>query len=182
MRLILTQEFIVQDRSSEHGSVFRYFRFLGSDQSSLTQHGAVFLAGDLFWHLKNHFDERVSRKLLRSMEQNAGLADVLNRTFKPCAQILHPEAKRAVQFEAAGTWDPSRLFRRCATSPARGFCDRSFDPVSAAHRLPIVLISGSALEANLIVLSIRGPPRPRKFVRTSTQHENIHDLLRHGDG
>src|SRR5258706_9632961 len=67
-RLALAKEFVIQDGSSQHRTIFRGMRLLRADQSSLAEHGAVFLAGDFLRHLENHFDERVGRQLLRSMK------------------------------------------------------------------------------------------------------------------
>src|SRR6267378_944106 len=101
LRLALAEEFVVQDRSSQHRALFRGMRLLRADQPSLAEHGAVFLAGDFLRHLENHFDKRIGRQLLRSIKQHAGLADVLNYAFKPGAQIFDPEADGTVQLQAA---------------------------------------------------------------------------------
>src|SRR4029077_7658017 len=55
------------------------------------------------------------------------------------------------------------------------------DPISATHGLPVVLVSGRANQADLVVLSIGRAARPGKLVRTASQHKNVHEFLRHDD-
>ena len=79
---------------------------------------------------------------------------------------------------ARGTHDGLRLvFRRTVvvTSPS-GSCTR------AVRRMVFqsYLILCGTQQADLIVVAIRSTPRPRKFVRAPTQHENIQEFLRHG--
>src|SRR5256885_16478762 len=75
-RLILVEKFVVEDGGCQHKAIFGGVRLLGTNQPSLTKNAAVFLPGNLFGHFKDHFYQRVGGKLLRSVEQQAGLADV----------------------------------------------------------------------------------------------------------
>src|ERR1700680_930479 len=52
--LTLVQEFVIEDAGC-NSRAFRFFlRVFGSSNASLAEHGAVFLARNLFWHLEHH--------------------------------------------------------------------------------------------------------------------------------
>ena len=142
---------------------------------------AICLAGDFFRHLKNHFDQCINRKFLRTLEQKTGLAEVFDLPFKPPAGIGDAVAKALFHSQAAGPRPPVRSLgaRVAALDPGLGL--GVFDAFSPAHSRPVVLIFRGTQSAYLIIVTVGGAPRPGKFVGATSKPEYIHDRLRHAD-
>src|SRR5580700_424444 len=106
-RLALVQEFVVEDAGRKLGnsSLFwsrlscriLFLRIFGPGNASLAKHVAVFLPGDLFRHLEDHFHQRVVGKALRTLQKHARLAEVGDRAFVPASQVLYAIANRDVE-------------------------------------------------------------------------------------
>src|ERR1700720_553642 len=107
-QLVLAQKFVVEDRSGQ-ANRFRIPGFLAPDDPALAENGAVLLAGNFLRHLKHHFHQRILRQLLRSSQQDAGLAEVFDGTLMPGSQTLGTIANRGLQSQASGAWHPTRL-------------------------------------------------------------------------
>src|SRR5262249_21854081 len=91
-----------------------------TDHSALAQHGAILLSGNFLRHLEHHFYECVSRQILWSLKQHAGLAQVVDNSFMPAAQIFDAIPDRCIQFQASCPWHPSRPFGMAARAPRGG--------------------------------------------------------------
>ena len=160
-------ESIVENGSSKAETLGSVTRLPGTNDSCLAEHVAVLLTGYLLRHLEKHFDQRVYRQLLWTLEQYTGLADVLDRTLEPCTDILHAVTDWAIKLEAPSTRNPGRLL---SMRPAlrSGFGRASFYPLRATHGLPVVLVLSRAQQADLIELSVRVATWPGKLVGAAT--------------
>ena len=160
-------ESIVENGSSKAETLGGVTRLPGTNDSCLAEHVAVLLTGYLLRHLENHFDQRVYRQLLWTLEQYTGLADVLDRTLQPCTDILHAVTDWAVKLEAPSTRNPGRLL---SMRPAlrSGFGRASFYPLRATHGLPVVLVLSRANQTNLVIRAVGGAAGPGEFVGTAT--------------
>jgi hypothetical protein len=85
----LVNEFIVDDRSRQRGTVFAWSGFFEAHHAALAHDIAVLLAGDFLRHLENHLNQGVHGKLLRTVEQDSTLADVFDDSFIPGAGLVH---------------------------------------------------------------------------------------------
>src|SRR5580698_8834381 len=149
------QKFVIEDGCRQFVRVFDIFnRTFATNQAALAEYVAVFLAGDFFRHLEDQFYQRIRRELLGSLEQYARLADVLDQTFVPGAEIFSTVSNWKFRSQAPCAGHPGRLFLTGAAADGRSFCRRPVDPISAAHGLPVVLISGRAYQADLVILSV----------------------------
>src|ERR1039458_2728920 len=107
-KLILVQEFVIEDA----GCNLRQFDFIcrrffwriffGPRNSALAKYRAVFLTGNFFRHLKNHFHQRVIGKTLWTKKEHAGLAQIGNRAFVPTAEIFHTVAHWSLDLQEIG--------------------------------------------------------------------------------
>ena len=154
------EKFVVENGGCQTEGVIGVFNrgrlngALVADQSPLAQYVAVFLAGDFFRHLEDHFNQRICRQLLRTEEQDAGLADVLDLAFVPGAEIFSAVANREVGAQAAGTRHPGRLLFAGPAADGGGLRHWLVDFISATHGLPVVLVRSGAHQTDLIILSI----------------------------
>src|SRR5208337_1772873 len=177
---VLVEKLVVEDGSRQHVRVLDIVkRVLGANQSSLAEYAAVLLARDFFRHLKDQFHQRIRRQLLRAMEHYARLADVLDQAFIPGMEIFSTIPNRKVRPQAPCPGHPRRLLLTGAAPDGRGLRRWCVNPTSTTHGLPVVLVSGGAHQADLVVLPIGRSARPGKLVRTASQHKNIHESLRH---
>jgi hypothetical protein len=88
-KLILMQKFVIEDGCRQFVRVFDIFnRTFAANQPALAEYIAVLLAGDFFGHLEDQFYQRIRRQLLRSLEQYARLADVLDQALIPGTEIF----------------------------------------------------------------------------------------------
>src|SRR5580700_2776998 len=88
---VVMKKLVVKNRRCQFMSVFDILnRIFAPNQPALTEHIAITLARDLLRHLEDQFNERVRRQLVGSFEKDSGLADVLNQTFVPGAEIFSP--------------------------------------------------------------------------------------------
>jgi hypothetical protein len=180
--LVLMEKLVIEDGRCQLMSVFSILnRIFAANQPALAKYIAIFLAGDFFGHFEDQFDQRVRRQLLRALEKYARLADVLDQTFVPGTEIFSTVSNRKLGSQAPRSRHPGRLFLAGAAADGCSFCRRPVDPISATHGLPVVLISGRAYQADLVIFSTSRAARPGKLVRTASQHKNIHEFLRHDD-
>src|SRR5271157_2944594 len=176
------EKLVVEDGGRQPESVLDIIhRVLDTNQPSLAKYIAVLLSGDFFGHLKDQFHQRIRRQLLRAVKQYAGLADVLDHALVPGTEIFAAVSNRKVRPQTPSPGHPGRLLLAGAAPDRRGLRHRFVDAISATHGLPVVLVSGRAHQADLVVLSVSRAARPGKLVRTASQHENIHEFLRHDD-
>jgi hypothetical protein len=54
-----------------------------------------------------------------------------------------------------------------------------FHALYSAHSFPVVPIFVSAEQTYLVIVTIRCPPPPGKFVGTASLHKDIENLVRH---
>lgn len=135
-----------------------------ADDTALAKHLAVLLAGDFLGHLEDHLDQCIFGEALRASEQHSRLAEVLDDPLAPCAEILYPVPYRCVESNSAGTRHPCGLAHVLPAfwrSDVSGF---GLHALSTAHGRPVVLVLGSAKQADLVELSVRGTSWPRKLV------------------
>src|SRR5579863_8390584 len=174
----LTQKFVIEYGSSETHAVLIGLRFTRADNAALAQYATVLLARDFFRHLENHLDESVVGQGFRTVQQHAGLAQIVNDSFVPVAQVLDAVAHGRVQTQAARTRHPAR-FLGMAPAAARsssGLLGRRLNALDAAHCFPIVLVLHGADQANLVILTVGGPTGPGELVGAAAKHEYIHQL------
>src|SRR6185369_2014158 len=107
-------------------------------------------------------------------------ADVLGGSLVPRAHVFDSKPNWNVQLQSPRARNPRWLATGFPANRRRDFAFRFLYPGSAPHGLPVILILCGTQQADLIVVAIRSTPRPRKFVRAPTQHENIQEFLRHG--
>ena len=173
-------ELVVKDGSRELVLGPFLLLVLHPDEPALAKDFAVLLAGDFFGHFKNHFYQRVFRKTLGAFHQDAGLAQIHDRTFGPGAEVLHAVADRGFQLDSTGAGNPSRLANVLAALGSGRVRGVRFDALGPAHGRPVVLVLGGAEQANLIKLPICSPTWPGKLMGATTEQENIQYLLWHG--
>src|SRR5579872_498356 len=178
-RTPLVDELVIDDgRCQSVLSVFLLRGIFGAHDPPLADDVAVLLAGNLLGHFENHLDERVDRKRLRTNEQYAALADVLDDSLKPCAGFVHAIAQGDVELQATGTRDPGRpFFARMAAANSSLWL--VLHALGAAHGRPVILVFRCAQQANLVVVAIRTTAGPRELVRAAPKHKHIHEFLRH---
>jgi hypothetical protein len=176
-RSLLAKKFVVQNRRCQsHRFCFCLAAsFPGADDPSLAENAAVFLAGDFFRHLENHFDQRVVWQVLWTLEEHTRLAQVFDDAFIPAAQILDPITHGDLQLQAPGSRDPARLLGVAATAAGHGggFVRSAVHLISTPHGLPVVLVLDGAKQANLVVVAVGGPPGPGKFMGAAAKHEDV---------
>jgi len=157
----LMEKLVVEDGCRQPEGVLGIVnRVLDTDQPPLAKYIAVLLSGDFFGHLEDQFHQRIRRQLLRAVKQYARLADVLDHALVPGAEIFPAVSNRKVRSQAPCPWYPGRLLLTGAASDGRGIRHRFVDPISAAHGLPVVLVSGRAHQADLVKLSVSRAARP----------------------
>jgi len=182
-RSVFVEKLVIEDGGRQSKSVLGIVnRVLHPNQPPLAKYIAVLLAGDFFGHLEDQFYKRIRRQLLRAVKQYPRLADVLDHSLVPGTEIFSAVSKRNLRSQAACPGHPGRVPLTGAASHGGGLRRPLLHPASATHGLPVILVSGRAQQADLVVLSTRRPARPGKLVRTVSQHENIHEFLRHDDG
>ena len=162
---VFVEKFVVEDGGRQRVRVLGIVqRILDTNQSSLAKYAAVLLTGDFFGHLEDQFHQRIGGQLLGAVKQNARLAYVLDYAFVPGVEILSTVAHRKVRAQAPCPGHPRRLLLTGAAPDGCGIRRRFFDPISATHGLPVVLVGGRAHQADLVVLPIGGAARPGKLV------------------
>src|SRR6266852_6348623 len=171
--LVLAQKFVVEDRSGQ-ANRFRIADFLAPDDPALAENCAVLLAGNFLRHLEHHFHQRILRQLLRSSEQDPGLAEVFDDALVPGSQTLGAIANRGLQTQASGSWHPARLLGTATALRLRGRLGCAVLTLDSPHALPVVLVFSGAYQTDLIVMAVGSPPRPREFVGAAPKHEYIH--------
>jgi len=188
-RRLLVDELIVHDGGSQKPGaavrviilVLRFFalRVARPDHAALAQYVAVLLAGDFFRHLKHHLDQGVHGQLLRSLKEQAGLAEVFDFALVPRAGAVYPVPKGQIQLQAACTRRPGGPLLPGMAAPDGGFGLGMLQALGAAHGGPIIFVLGSAQQANLVVLAVSAAAWPGELVGAAPKHKNIHDFLRH---
>jgi hypothetical protein len=174
------EKFVIEDRGGESGTLGLVLGFFRADDPSLAENIAVLLAGDLFRHLEDHFNQGIDRQRRSALEEHAGLADVLDGAFRPQAQILDAITHRKIELEPASARDPGRFLFPGAATGCTWF-GRDLHALSTPHRRPVVLVLGGAQQTNLVIVTVGSAPGPGEFVGATAKHENIHELLRHID-
>src|SRR5208283_1810738 len=182
----LADEFVVHDGSGQSAvrgfgdwsvfpllfiSIFRRVRSrsgiigcLVADDPALAQDVAVLLSGDLFRHLKYHFDQRIHRQGLWSPKQQTRLAEVVDRPLIPGTGAVHPVTQPQIELETPRPRRPRRPFLSRVGAPYAGFRLGMFHPFNPAHGRPVILVLGGAQKTNLVIVSVRATPRPGKLV------------------
>lgn len=94
------QKLVIQNAGSQCRTGVPFLLILSglfsASDATLTQNRAIFLSGDLLGHFKHHFYECFFREALRSMKEEAGLAEIVNHSFMPAAQILYAVSYRSL--------------------------------------------------------------------------------------
>src|ERR1700674_93714 len=86
---VFVEKFVVEDGRYQLVGVLGYFnRVFGTNQPALAKDTTVLLSGDFFGHFEYQFHQRIRRELLRAVKQHARLADVLDQTLVPGAEIF----------------------------------------------------------------------------------------------
>ena len=94
-RSVFVEKFVVQDGRCQLVRVLGVVnRVFGTNQPALAKDTTILLSGDFFGHLEDQFHERICRQLLRAVKQYARLADVLDQTLIPGAEILPAVSNR----------------------------------------------------------------------------------------
>jgi len=65
---VLAQKLVIENRGCQCYGFSPILAIFLADDPSLAKNCAVLLPGDLFWHLKDHFDERVIGEALWAMQ------------------------------------------------------------------------------------------------------------------
>src|SRR6266851_2560659 len=160
-RSVIVEKLVVEDGGHQPECILDIVnRVLDSNQPPLAKYAAVLLSGDFFGHLEDHFHQRIRRQLLRAVKQYARLADVLDHALVPGTEIFSAVSNRKVQPQAACPGHPGRLPLAGAAAGGGGLRHRLVDRISATHGLPVILVSGRAHQADLVVLSTSRAARP----------------------
>jgi hypothetical protein len=160
-KLFLVEKLVIENRSGQSERVFGILDgVLYANQSSLAKNSAIFLSGDLFRHIENHFHQRIGRELLRPMKHDSRLADVLNDSHVPGAEILAAITDCSIDLEAPRARNPRGLPLSAPAAHRGRVSQRFFHPASTTHGFPVILIGGSAQQADLVILSAGRPAGP----------------------
>src|SRR6266851_337672 len=155
-RSVIVEKLVVEDGGHQPECILDIVnRVLDSNQPPLAKYAAVLLSGDFFGHLEDHFHQRIRRQLLRAVKQYARLADVLDQAFVPGTEILAAVSDGKAGLQSPCPGHPGRLLLTGAAPEGHSLRHRIVDAVSAAHGFPVVLVSGGAQQADLVVLSSR---------------------------
>src|SRR4029077_5778290 len=113
------------------------------------------------------------------MEEQPGLAKIVDGSFIPCTSVVDAVAERHIQLQAAGARRPGRPLFPGMTAPHGGLGLAMLHPLGATHGRPVILVLGGTQQTNLIEVSVITAARPGEFVGATPEHKNIHDFLRH---
>src|SRR5579863_184474 len=135
------KKFVIEDAGCQAGIFDVCCRFLSTNDSALAKDIAVLLSGYFFGHLKDHLYQSIVGKTLRSVEQHAGVAEIIDCAFVPGPQVFYSVTDRGVQFEPPRARHPSGLLGvRTAAPWGRSPQAHMFHTLGALHGLPVVLV------------------------------------------
>ena len=141
------------------------------------KHLGVLLAGDLARHLEEHLQQLAFDWNIICMDEQAGLAYVVDRARDQRVSALASEFHGQCSVQAARARRPRRFPDDVLVGNRPTSVPHSLP--QPLHGWPIVLIFVAADQADLIVVALRALARPSKFVSADSWKQLLEEFARH---